>query len=77
MVYHGTVNTNYYANRKNVNFQLPAALDPMLKRPLFRMFTATLKPSPTSPKTFSAGTGVFSKLTSKRKLQSLKTKILL
>jgi hypothetical protein len=33
------------------------------------MFTAILKPPPTSPKTFSAGTGVFSKFTSKKKLQ--------
>jgi len=56
--------------RKSI-FCIPAEPDPMLKCKLFRMFSATLKPSPTSPKTFSAGTGVFSKVTSKKKLQIL------
>ena len=36
----------------------------MPKRPLLRMAMATLKPPPTSPRTFSMGTGTFSKYTS-------------
>ena len=46
----------------------PAPEDPMLKRPELRMFIAILNPPPTSPITFSAGTGVLSKYTSQAKI---------
>lgn len=35
---------------------VPAMAAPMPKRPLFRMFMATLKPLPTPPSTFATGT---------------------
>ena len=49
---------------------MPAPEDPMLKRPELRMFIATLNPPPTSPMTFSKGTGVLSKNTSHAKIST-------
>ena len=50
---------------------MPAPEDPMLKRPELRMFIATLNPPPTSPMTFSTGTGVLSKNTSHAKMSEI------
>lgn len=36
--------------------EVPAMAAPMPKRPLLRMFIATLKPFPTPPSTFASGT---------------------
>ena len=49
---------------------MPAPEDPMLNRPELRMFIATLNPPPTSPMTFSTGTGVLSKNTSHAKINT-------
>jgi len=43
---------------------VPVRAAPMPKRPLLRIAMATLKPAPTSPRTFSTGTLVLSKCTS-------------
>src|SRR5438876_824628 len=44
-------------------FEAPTHPAASRNRPMLRMFTATLKPCPTSPRTFSAGTGAFSRKT--------------
>lgn len=45
-------------------FMVPARVAAIPNLPLLRIFTATLKPPPTSPSTFSAGTFTPSKYTS-------------
>lgn len=60
-----------------MSLRIPPALElPMLNLLLLSMVIASLNPSPGAPITFSAGTGVSSKLTSQAgKKQILKTQI--
>mmetsp|Transcript_22274 Transcript_22274/g.71709 ORF Transcript_22274/g.71709 Transcript_22274/m.71709 type:complete len:311 (+) Transcript_22274:863-1795(+) len=52
------------ADMRMTALHVPVNAATMPKRPLLRMFIATLKPPPTSPSTFSTGTLQFSKYTS-------------